>query len=240
MAAAKKRHRDERETEPSTVEAAALRSSGRGRLQYDGENLGVCEVATFPQLGLVVAARFIEWAQRHPEGVVSLPTGRTPEHFITNVGRLIAADWDARGEGSAFEELTALGVDVSLGKPDMKSLTFVQMDEFYPMDPRQGNSFNAYIRKHYLQNFGMDEKKAMLVRGPLSVYSCIVSFWRSPRIRLRAPCACQGGPCLSVIFLPHPVCVSLPAKRCDRWTCGRSGARMAAMLEWCSATTASI
>ena len=45
MAAAKKRHRDEREREPSTVEAAALRSSGRGRLQYDGENLGVCEVA---------------------------------------------------------------------------------------------------------------------------------------------------------------------------------------------------
>ena len=144
-----------------TVESNALRRSGRARLRYDGEHIGVIEVQSFPKLGVVVAARFIEWAQTHPDGVVSLPTGRTPEHFITNVGRLLALDWDARDPRA---ELTALGVDVSRGKPEMKGLTFVQMDEFYPMNPRQSNSFNAYIRKHYLQNFGMDEQRAMLVR----------------------------------------------------------------------------
>ena len=36
----------------------------------------------FPQLGLITSLRFLEWAYEYPEGVISLPTGKTPEYFI--------------------------------------------------------------------------------------------------------------------------------------------------------------
>ena len=32
--------------------------------------------------GKLTALRFLEWVQQNPEGVVSLPTGKTPEYFI--------------------------------------------------------------------------------------------------------------------------------------------------------------
>ena len=37
--------------------------------------------------------RFLEWAQQNPGGVISLPTGKTPEHFIDWVKRLLST-WD--------------------------------------------------------------------------------------------------------------------------------------------------
>ena len=36
----------------------------------------------FPQLGLITSLRFLEWASENPDGVISLPTGKTPEYFI--------------------------------------------------------------------------------------------------------------------------------------------------------------
>lgn len=36
----------------------------------------------FPQLGLLTSLKFLEWCTLNPEGVVSLPTGKTPEYFI--------------------------------------------------------------------------------------------------------------------------------------------------------------
>ena len=37
---------------------------------------------SFPQLGLITSLRFLEWVSENPEGVISLPTGKTPEYFI--------------------------------------------------------------------------------------------------------------------------------------------------------------
>ena len=39
-------------------------------------------VENFPRLGLMTALRFLEWVLDNPEGVISLPTGKTPEYFI--------------------------------------------------------------------------------------------------------------------------------------------------------------
>ena len=39
-------------------------------------------VDSFPDLGLLTALRFFEWVFNNPEGVISLPTGKTPEYFI--------------------------------------------------------------------------------------------------------------------------------------------------------------
>ena len=36
----------------------------------------------FPQLGLITSLRFLEWSSNNPNGVISLPTGKTPEYFI--------------------------------------------------------------------------------------------------------------------------------------------------------------
>ncbi|HJM34673.1 MAG TPA: hypothetical protein QF697_08890, partial [Candidatus Marinimicrobia bacterium] len=39
-------------------------------------------VDTYPNLGLLTALRFLEWSAENPQGLVSLPTGKTPEYFI--------------------------------------------------------------------------------------------------------------------------------------------------------------
>ena len=36
----------------------------------------------FPLLGKLTALRFLEWVSENPDGVISLPTGKTPEFFI--------------------------------------------------------------------------------------------------------------------------------------------------------------
>jgi glucosamine-6-phosphate deaminase len=47
----------------------------------------------------------------------------------------------------------------------MKSLYFVQIDEFYPMDSSQHNSFNHYVKNYYIKGFGLDPAKAMLINA---------------------------------------------------------------------------
>ena len=93
-------------------------------------------VSNFPALGQLVAMRFIEWVQDHPGGLVSLPTGKTPEHFIRWVGRLLTS-WDDPATRAVLEQN---GVDRGR-KPEMRSLRFVQIDEFYPIQPTQKKQF---------------------------------------------------------------------------------------------------
>mmetsp|Transcript_8440 Transcript_8440/g.31116 ORF Transcript_8440/g.31116 Transcript_8440/m.31116 type:complete len:729 (+) Transcript_8440:55-2241(+) len=144
----------------SAVERCALAQSGRARLQYaPREKLPCVEVASFPLLGKLTALRFLEWAQDNPEGVVSLPTGRTPEHFIKWTKHFLRC-WD---EPDVQEFLDSSGLQVAKGKPRLEGLTFVQMDEFYPCNPAHHNSFNYYLRTFYLEPLGLDPKKAILM-----------------------------------------------------------------------------
>ena len=39
-------------------------------------------VDNIPDLGLLTSLRFLEWVLDNPNGVISLPTGKTPEYFI--------------------------------------------------------------------------------------------------------------------------------------------------------------
>lgn len=142
----------------SQVEKIALEHSGF-RLQYDPfEKIGVIVVDNFPVLGKLTAWRFLEWVQQNPEGVVALPTGKTPEFFIKEVQRLLG-DWDQR---NVQKELDEGGLDYRQ-KPVMKQLRFVQIDDFYPIDPRQHNSFYHYVNKYYIDGLGLDRGKAMLI-----------------------------------------------------------------------------
>jgi glucosamine-6-phosphate deaminase len=142
----------------STVEQKALLSSGQKLCYSPTEKIGVIVVDNFPMLGKLTALRFLEWVQQNPGGVVSLPTGKTPEHFIKWTTYFLK-NWT---EPETRRDLENNGIDTSL-KPDISSLHFVQIDEFYPIDPEQENSFFYYVNRFYMKEFGFDEKKAMLI-----------------------------------------------------------------------------
>lgn len=142
----------------SKVEQKALAASGDKLYYPPVEKVGVIVVDNFPMLGKLTALRFIEWVQQNRGGVVSLPTGKTPEHFIKWVTHYVN-NWSDRSVKSDLEEN---GIDPGV-KPEISSLHFVQIDEFYPIDPKQENSFYFYVNKYYMQGFGFDKEKAMFI-----------------------------------------------------------------------------
>jgi glucosamine-6-phosphate deaminase len=142
----------------SRVEEIALARSEMALLYEPEEKVGVVVVESFPMLGKLAALRFLEWVQNNPGGVISLPTGKTPEYFIKEVHHFLEG-WKKK---EVQKELDEGGVDP--GKPpDMKSLRFVQIDEFYPMNPNYHNSFYYYVKSYYIQGFGLDPDKALLI-----------------------------------------------------------------------------
>jgi len=142
----------------SGVEKAILREAGAGGVRFASERIPVLVVDSFPALGRLTALRFVEWVQQNPEGVVSLPTGKTPEHFIAWVNRLVKT-WNAPGTRTLLERH---GIDPAR-LPDLPRLHFVQIDEFYPIDPSQHNSFFHYVNKYYVQGFGLAEERCHLI-----------------------------------------------------------------------------
>ncbi len=143
----------------SAVERRALARSGFDQLRYPPtEKIGVLIVDNFPDLGRITALRFLEWVQENPEGVISLPTGKTPEYFIKWTQHFLRT-WDEPETRKTLEEF---GLDPGR-KPNLRGLTFVQIDEFYPIDPHQPNSFYYYVHRFYLKGFGLDPNKALLI-----------------------------------------------------------------------------
>ena len=143
----------------TVVERKAVGASPFAEIYPPTEKINTIVVENFPALGKLAAMRFIEWAQDHPDGVISLPTGKTPEHFIRWVQRL-SAHWD---EPEIRRELEQAGVD-SGRKPDLASLHFVQSDEFYPIGSAQENSFHSYVNRFYINGFGLDRERALRSR----------------------------------------------------------------------------
>ena len=142
----------------SKVEQIALNRSGQELIYPPTEKMGVIVVDNFPALGKLAALRFLEWAQENPGGVISLPTGKTPEYFIKFVTHYLRT-WE---ENETQKELGENGVDPGR-PPDMRSLRFVQIDDFYPIDPAHHNSFYFYVNKFYISQFGLDPGKALLI-----------------------------------------------------------------------------
>lgn len=142
----------------SKVEKHYLKQSLRESNYPPTEKISVIQVSNFPELGKLTALRFIEWVQNNPDGVISLPTGKTPEHFIKWVTRIIN-DWDKEDINKLLKEV---GIDHSR-KPQLDKLRFIQIDEFYPIDSFQHNSFYYYIQKYYFHNLGLDKKRGLFI-----------------------------------------------------------------------------
>jgi|TARA_B110000263_G_scaffold31704_1_gene24004 glucosamine-6-phosphate deaminase len=115
-------------------------------------------VDNFPQLGLLTSLRFLEWVNENPEGVISLPTGKTPEHFIKWTKHLLN-NWNDK----SLEKLRKENGLSIYKKPDLYGLQFVQIDEFYPIDSSQHNSFYHYDQHYYMEGFGMDPQKGLFI-----------------------------------------------------------------------------
>ncbi|MEW6355920.1 MAG: glucosamine-6-phosphate deaminase [Planctomycetota bacterium] len=140
------------------VERIALAQLPFAVLYPPAERIGTIVVSNFPALGKLAALRFIEWVQDHPDGVISLPTGKTPEHFIKWVEHYLQ-HWDSP---EVRDDLAASGIDPA-ERLDTRGLRFVQIDEFYPTNPWQQNSFFYYVKRYYLDGFGLDPSRAMLI-----------------------------------------------------------------------------
>ena len=141
----------------SSVEQSFFSRSGRTQI---GTKIPYIVVQNFPNLGLFTALRFLEWVSQNPEGVISLPTGKTPEHFIKWT-QYFLKNWDSP-EAQKIRTENGLFLDK---KPSMKGLKFVQIDEFYPIDPNQHNSFYDYVSKFYIRDFGLDKDRALLINS---------------------------------------------------------------------------
>lgn len=117
-------------------------------------------VESFPKLGLLSALSFIEWVNENPEGVVSLPTGKTAQYFIRFL-HLILDNWDTKKGVDLLEKYNLKGMK----KPDFSQLHFVQMGEFYPINSNQHNSLYNFAIANYIEGFGFDKSKALLIKS---------------------------------------------------------------------------
>jgi glucosamine-6-phosphate deaminase len=130
-----------------------------GRKEYS-TGIPYIVVQNFPNLGLLTSLRFLEWVAENPEGVISLPTGKTPEYFIKWTKQFLGG-WDKPHNRRLMEENGL----ILKKKPQLKGLHFVQIDEFYPIDPGQHNSFYDYVINYYLKGFDLDPSKALLINA---------------------------------------------------------------------------
>ena len=115
-------------------------------------------VESFPKLGLLSALSFLEWAAENPNGVISLPTGKTAQYFL-QFTKLMLENWDKTKGEEILEKYGLTGLE----KPVLNNLQFVQMGEFYPINSEQHNSLFNYAENYYLKEFGLNRKKALLI-----------------------------------------------------------------------------
>ena len=164
------------------VEQAALTASPFEALYQNSEHIPAIVVDNFPALGKLIAMRFLEWVLQNPEGVISLPTGKSPEHFIWWVTHLLKT-WEASGTQKTLAEAGLVGTR----KPEVRGLRFVQIDEFYPIYPTQHNCFFHYVNKFYIDGFGLDRSRSLLMdcsQIALSDGDTLSSVWPDMRVDL--------------------------------------------------------
>lgn len=139
----------------TAVEKTFIKLSGRNSSHAQ---MPYITVENFPDLGKLSALRFLEWVQKNPQGVISLPTGKTPEHFIKWT-QFILHHWGSKNVDAICE---TYGLSKRI-KPELSQLRFVQIDEFYPINPLQHNSFSWYVKEYYIKGFGLNPDLALLM-----------------------------------------------------------------------------
>ena len=125
---------------------------------YKQEHIPVVEVINCMELGKLTALRFLEWIIQNPQGVIALPTGKTPEFFI----KFLQFYKDHWLDPGVQQELKTHGIHTP-SFPDTSQLKFVQLDEFYPIDPSHENSFFNYVNRYYLPLLNLKKENTLLI-----------------------------------------------------------------------------
>lgn len=144
-------------TQFSQVENVFLQQAG---IEQMTTKMPYITVENFPKLGMLASLKFLEWVSQNPNGVISLPTGKTSEYFIKYT-HFFLENWDNK---KGQDLLSAHGL-AGVKKPDLSGLQFVQTDEFYPISSAQHNSFCNYVENYYIKGFGLDPEKALLINS---------------------------------------------------------------------------
>ena len=113
------------------------------KLIYPDEFAPCIQTENLSELGKLTALHFLKWVEKNPEGVIALPTGKTPEFFI----KYLKYYKKSKRDQTILKELQKFNIKKF---PDTSSLKFVQLDEFFPIDPSQKNSFTYFIKKYYI------------------------------------------------------------------------------------------
>ena len=116
-------------------------------------------VDSFPKLGLLSAMSFLEWVSENPHGLVSLPVGKTAQYFL-QFTHLLLDNWDNQ-KGKDLREKYGL----TIAKPSLGDLQFVQMGDFYPISSKQHNSLLNFVLKNYIEGMGISREKALLINS---------------------------------------------------------------------------
>jgi len=139
------------------VEQIFLASSGR-QPGYSHEYAPVIETRNQYELGKLTAMRFIEWAKDHPNGVIALSNGNTPEYFIKFL-RFYKKNWH---KPHVQAELQSFGIKLK-SFPDTSNLKFVQIEESYPLSASHYKSVSNYLKRHYIQVLGIKKQNTLLM-----------------------------------------------------------------------------
>lgn len=127
-------------------------------VSFASEKIPVHEFANAKDLGQATALTFLQWVDKHPNGVISLPTGKTPEMFI----KALHFYKDYWNEPSVVAVRLQYGLK-SDQFPKTSGLKFVQMDEFFGMTFEHQNSFSSYVVKHYVDFFEIPKENCLLM-----------------------------------------------------------------------------
>ena len=122
------------------------------------DNNNVCKIpvittSNYIILGQFTALRFLEWVSLNPNGVVALPTGKTPEFFIKWVLYYLE-HWDEECDHGILKE-----IGINCKKPAFDGLHLFQQDEFFPINPEHERSFSYFIKNFYIKAFGFEPQK---------------------------------------------------------------------------------
>lgn len=117
----------------------------------------VLTTSNYIVLGQLTALRFLEWVSLNPNGVVALPTGKTPEFFIKWM-QYYLENWDYECSYGILKE-----IGFSKEKPDFSALHFFQLDEFFPINPEHERSFRYFVKNYYIEMMGFHPDNTHLI-----------------------------------------------------------------------------
>lgn len=133
-------------------------AKGQYPLQFDQEHLPIITVDNSFDLGKLAALSFIDWVSKNPQGVIALPTGKTPEYFIKFLDHY-KTHWQKR---DVQQELADHGIQLA-NFPATDELKFVQLDEFYGLPQDHKRSFTHYVKEFYLKPLNIKPENALLI-----------------------------------------------------------------------------